>query len=48
MSEEECDANDVNAYCNFIIQAFNTAEADATIERNVKKRKKDLLFPGII
>lgn len=41
--EEDCDELDVNSYCNFLIQAFNTAEADATVEQKVKKRKKDLL-----
>lgn len=34
---------DVDKRCEFIIQAFSTAEADATTERVKRNRKKDLL-----
>lgn len=45
LAEEEFDELDVNNYCNFLVQALNTAETDAKVERNIKKRKKDLLCP---
>lgn len=42
---EDYDELDVNNYCDFIIQALNNSENDATEKGNVRKRRKDLLCP---